>query len=327
MHKHNVVIGCLPSGVYGNTSAACVARDMVRSFPNLRFALMVGIGGGAPTPERDIRLGDVVVSEPKGELGEVLQYDLGKRLLNGEFKRAGQLNAPPRVLLGALPEVRRRHNDPRKRHSMDENLARMDDMPEYSRPTSDNLYRVDSRHHSGRTCDQYDPAGFVERPLRASDRAIAIHYSTIASGNSVMKNPTERDRYANDPELNVLCFEMEAAGLMNNFPCLVIGAGRRGGSEQEVSDVKQPLGLFASLGSKYLLLTCVSKRQVSEQVGEIVKWIVSWKEGEGPLPWDDFPQELDDLRAVERYLRKLLVALVERFNLSYVTTKAEPVKE
>jgi hypothetical protein len=43
---HNVVIGCLPDGRYGTSSAASVAKDMVRSFPNLRFALMVGIGGG-----------------------------------------------------------------------------------------------------------------------------------------------------------------------------------------------------------------------------------------------------------------------------------------
>ncbi|KAL6366095.1 hypothetical protein LRP88_00191 [Fusarium phalaenopsidis] len=222
IHKHNVVIGCLPSGIYGTTSAACVARDMVRSFPNLRFALMVGIGGGAPTRERDIRLGDVVVSEPKAELGGVLQYDLGKRLSDGEFKRTGQLNAPPRVLLGALPEVRRRHNDPRKRHSMAENLTRMDDMPEYSRPTSDKLYRVESRHRSGKTCDECDSSGLIERSPRPSDRTIAIHYGTIASGNTVMKDAAERDQYANDPALNVLCFEMEAAGLMNNFPCLVI---------------------------------------------------------------------------------------------------------
>lgn len=222
IQKHNVVIGCLPSGVYGTTSAACVARDMVRSFPNLRFALMVGIGGGAPTPERDIRLGDVVVSEPKGEHGGVLQYDLGKRLSDGEFRRTGQLNAPPRVLLGAFPEVRRRHNDPRQRHLMTANLARMDDMPEYSRPSSDKLYRADYRHRSGNTCDQCDHTGLVERPLRPSNRAIAVHYGTIASGNTVMKDAAERDRYANDSALNVLCFEMEAAGLMNNFPCLVI---------------------------------------------------------------------------------------------------------
>ncbi|KAL2673672.1 hypothetical protein Neosp_012115 [[Neocosmospora] mangrovei] len=222
IHKHNVVIGCLPSGIYGTTPAACVARDMVRTFPNLKFALMVGIGGGAPTPERDIRLGDVVVSEPKGELGGVLQYDLGKRLPGGKFHRTGQLNAPPRVLLGAFPEVRRRHNDPRKRHSMTDNVSRMDDIPEYSRPASDELYRADSRHHSGKTCDECDSSGLVERSPRPPCKEIMIHYGTIASGNTVMKDAAERDRYANDPSLNVLCFEMEAAGLMNDFPCLVV---------------------------------------------------------------------------------------------------------
>ncbi|KAJ4236801.1 hypothetical protein NW757_013377 [Fusarium falciforme] len=49
IHKHNVVIGSPPGGRYGTTSATGVAKDMIRSFPKLRFALMVGIGGGAPT--------------------------------------------------------------------------------------------------------------------------------------------------------------------------------------------------------------------------------------------------------------------------------------
>jgi nucleoside phosphorylase len=35
-----------------------------------------------------------------------------------------------------------------------------------------------------------------------------------------MKDASIRDRLAT--EQNVLCFEMEAAGLMNHFPCLVI---------------------------------------------------------------------------------------------------------
>jgi hypothetical protein len=48
-----------------------------------------------------------------------------------------------------------------------------------------------------------------------------VHYGTIASGNQVMRDAAERDRIST--ELNgVLCFEMEAAGLMNKFPCLVI---------------------------------------------------------------------------------------------------------
>lgn len=48
-----------------------------------------------------------------------------------------------------------------------------------------------------------------------------VHYGTIASGNQVMKNAHERDK-ASAQLGGVLCFEMEAAGLMNTFPCLVI---------------------------------------------------------------------------------------------------------
>ena len=47
------------------------------TFPRLRFGLLVGIGGAVPTPE-DIRLGDVVISQPDGTEGGVVQYDLGK---------------------------------------------------------------------------------------------------------------------------------------------------------------------------------------------------------------------------------------------------------
>lgn len=71
---HNVVVACLPAGSTGITPAATVAANMLRSFPSIRFGLMVGIGGGAPRrrarPNEDVRLGDVVVSIPQGELGK-----------------------------------------------------------------------------------------------------------------------------------------------------------------------------------------------------------------------------------------------------------------
>lgn len=220
--EHNVVIGCLPGGRYGMSSAAAVARDMARSFPSLKFALMVGIGGGAPTPKSDIRLGDVVVSMPQGNLGGVVQYDFGKRLQNGRFQRTNQLNAPPEVLLGAIPDMRRLHSDPRKPDRISEHLRRVDDMPEYRRPSEDRLYRTDYEHHSGVSCTHCEVAGLEVRLPRDSNREVVVHYGIIASANSVMKNAKERDQYARDPELNVLCFEMEAGGLMNNFPCLVI---------------------------------------------------------------------------------------------------------
>src|ERR1700722_19129141 len=59
---HNVVIVCLPAGRIGNNPAAAVVTQMRAAFKGIRFGLMVGIGGGVPSTEMDIRLGDVVVS-------------------------------------------------------------------------------------------------------------------------------------------------------------------------------------------------------------------------------------------------------------------------
>lgn len=67
--EHNVVIASLPTGVYGTTSAATTATKMLASFPSIRFGLLVGIGGGIPSEERDVRCGDVVVSKPHGTFG------------------------------------------------------------------------------------------------------------------------------------------------------------------------------------------------------------------------------------------------------------------
>ena len=49
-------------------------QDLLRSFPRVRFGLMVGVGGGAPSnpsdnPCQDILLGDVTVSNADGTSG------------------------------------------------------------------------------------------------------------------------------------------------------------------------------------------------------------------------------------------------------------------
>ena len=77
--QHNVVLACLPSGTTGISAAATAARDLLRSFPRVRFGLMVGVGGGAPSnpsdnPRQDIRLGDVIVSNPEGNSGKGRGY-------------------------------------------------------------------------------------------------------------------------------------------------------------------------------------------------------------------------------------------------------------
>lgn len=222
INGHNVIIGCLPAGVYGESSATNVAKDMIRSFPKLRFALMVGIGGGAPTEEHDIRLGDVVVSEPHNDHGGVVQYDRGKRMLDGKFQRTGQVNRPPLVLLGALNHMKDSHEDPDEPDKIAQHIMRMNNMPRFRRPTDDHLFCSDYHHQGGKTCANCSPERLVERSLRQTSREVEVHYGTIASGNSLMKNAKERDEFANDPDLEVMCFEMEAAGLMHTFPCLVI---------------------------------------------------------------------------------------------------------
>ena len=79
--QHNVVIACLPSGTLGTSSASTVAANLLRSFPRIRFGLLVGIGGGAPSsndPRKDLRLGDIVVSNPDGVHGELESRRLTK---------------------------------------------------------------------------------------------------------------------------------------------------------------------------------------------------------------------------------------------------------
>jgi hypothetical protein len=90
--KHNVIIAVLPDGEYGIAAAASVARDMLHSFPNLRIGLMVGIGGGAPSPKHDIRLGDIVVSAPRNGKGGVFQYGFGKTIQDQTFRTTGILD-------------------------------------------------------------------------------------------------------------------------------------------------------------------------------------------------------------------------------------------
>jgi hypothetical protein len=82
------------------------------------------------------------------------------------------------------------------------------------------LYEAEYDHSRGNaTCSQCDRGKLIHREPRAS-AVSAIHYGLIASGDQVMRHGATRDRLRR--ELDVLCFEMEAAGLMDSFPCIVI---------------------------------------------------------------------------------------------------------
>ena len=220
---YNVIIACLPAGMTGNNSAATVAKDMLRSFP-IKIGLMVGVGGGVWSKKVDIRLGDVIVSQPEGIHGGVVQYDFRKIEAGGIFKRIGSLNKPPRVLLNALQDIKIRHE--MEGNKLEEYLSQMISMMPrmaakytYQGAEHDRLYVPIYEHQDGEACNDCDMTQVIVRPLRTSSSP-RIFYGNIASGNTVMKHGPTRDQIAKDE--GIICFEMEAAGLMDSFPCLVI---------------------------------------------------------------------------------------------------------
>ncbi|KAL3435041.1 hypothetical protein BDV09DRAFT_81832 [Aspergillus tetrazonus] len=221
---HNVVFLCLPCGKYGTISAATAVATLRSTFTSIRFALMVGIGGGAPTMV-DVRLGDVVVSKPTGTFGGVVQYDFGKALPNGLFERAGSLDEPPSILLNAISGLESDPITTRKQVSTSiqsalERAEATQDPLQFQRPRHDWLFESSYHHESGHPdCSNCDRSQLVKRSERPSTE-LMIHYGLIASGSQVIKDSETRDEVARD--LGVICFEMEAAGIMNQCPSLVI---------------------------------------------------------------------------------------------------------
>ncbi|KAL2845287.1 purine and uridine phosphorylase [Aspergillus pseudoustus] len=223
---HNVVIACLPNGVYGTTSATTVAMDMISTFQSLRFGMMVGIAGGVPSEQADIRLGDVVVGKPANATGGVFQHDMGKLLQRGHLHTTGTLNKPPAILLTAMSKLQADHllTESKVTEYLESMCAQLGDhWRRFKRPDldSDRLFKSDYVHldPDSETCSGCDKSNEYLRPLRSLSNSPQIHYGAIASGNQVVRDSITRDQLA---QKGILCFEMEAAGLMDRFPCLVV---------------------------------------------------------------------------------------------------------
>lgn len=217
--QHGVAVICLPAGQLGTSAAAAAAVRMKSSFPALQYGLMVGIAGGVPSRTADIRLGDVVISQPQGHYGGVLQYDFGKTGPRGQHLPHGSLNSPNTTLLQAVGRLRASTlgGCDVSTSSLSLKLSEL-----FTRPGADTdcLFEAFYDHVLGDTCDQCLRDKLVQRSSRTNGN-IVIHYGTVASGNKVIKDGSTRDRISAEHG-GVLCFEMEAAGLMNIFPCLIV---------------------------------------------------------------------------------------------------------
>ncbi|KAJ0420271.1 hypothetical protein BJY00DRAFT_141637 [Aspergillus carlsbadensis] len=226
LNGHRIVIAYLPNGVYGTVSAATVISRMRLTFPRLRFGLMVGVGGGVPSQSNDIRLGDVVVSKPGERYGGVIQYDYGKTVQGGQFEPTGILNQPPQVLLTHMSQLQAKQmtgGENAISKIVSEVLELNPFMKERFLPpeqSTDYLFQS-TYHHAEKDsdCEKCDQDNLIIRQPRAMETPY-IHYGLIASGDQVVKDSETRDRLAQ--QHGILCFEMEAAGLMNELPTLVI---------------------------------------------------------------------------------------------------------
>ncbi|KAF3316766.1 hypothetical protein TWF173_001429 [Orbilia oligospora] len=211
--RHNVVVACLPDAQYGTNNAANVLTNLIRTFKFIRLGLMVGIGGGVPSTA-DIRLGDIVVGT------RVMQYDLGKIVEDGEIQRTAIAKIPHSSAGTVVSTLRAKHvlGQSRIPSILREKLG---EHPNYGRPDlPDRLFTANSQHISSTaSCDECDESKLITRVARLSFNPV-VHYGVIASGNKVIKSGTIRDNIAG--ELDAICFEMEAAGLMDILPCLPI---------------------------------------------------------------------------------------------------------
>ncbi|KAI9376192.1 nucleoside phosphorylase domain-containing protein [Aspergillus egyptiacus] len=263
---HNIVIACISNpGLYSASLTTC---SMLSTFANIRFVLLVGVGvgAGAPPPpppppshqpsyplggrtgEHDIRLGDVVVSQPEGAHGGVLDIGAGRWEENEEerFVVESHLNKPPRVLLNAAERLRsdhaigmgemgayirrvcekaaRTYHVP-GREEEEERLFAREAGPASN--SSDAEGRDGCLNYAGNhDCGPCEPGAahqeqhlLLPRPQRASN-APAIHHGLIASGNAAVVSARMRDNLRD--QYGVCCFETEAAAVMDVVPTLVV---------------------------------------------------------------------------------------------------------
>ncbi|KAF4551980.1 Ankyrin repeat-containing protein 7 [Elsinoe fawcettii] len=210
----HVVIACLPAGTYGKPKAAKVATNMSRSFEHLTLVLMVGVGGGVWSRAHDIRLGDVVVSEPTGPHPGLVEWDRGRT--ESAFVRTGALNPPSDRATNVLQDVKVSHKegDVALQDHIATAIQRRPglDRAYHAQPDrrTDRLFLPESRHRAGQDCSRCDIAKLVKRASRRHTGP-KISYGNIASGDKVVKNAYERDQIAQKEQ--IICFEMEAAGV------------------------------------------------------------------------------------------------------------------
>ena len=114
-------------------------------------------------------------------------------------------------------------NEVRGRSRLLEHVSKLERISEFQRmkTSRDVLFEAAYDHEGGQTCEHCSADRQQARPQRGNEESVVVHYGTIASGNQVIRDGHTRDKLRRELG-DVLYLEMEAAGLMNNLPCLVV---------------------------------------------------------------------------------------------------------
>jgi nucleoside phosphorylase len=231
INGHAVVFATCPPGETGNVNAGRLTGSMFKTFPNIRMAVLVGIGGGIPRPIPsedpldDIHLGDVVVGWPGDGKPACVYHDRGRSKVGSQTEMLGTMQNPDWRLINALGVLSSNHELGRTK--FDQQLTRLRGRKKFAYPgrERDRLFKA-THHHIGSYgshCMHCDPNELVRRPQRDEDdeHKLIFHCGRIATGTSVIQDGELRDRIRERCD-GALCVEMEAAGVDVNRQCLVI---------------------------------------------------------------------------------------------------------
>ena len=216
--KHSTVAVCLPNQNVGVVQASRCGDWLQREFPSLQHRFLVGIAGGIPDKNIDIRLGDIVIGT------HICKYDSGK-WVDGELQIRPALKEAPQGLQDAIPMFQALPQQKQSQLLEDElmKMRKLDSISgtQWIYPDAENVqdvlfepgYACSSPNQDPCHCDH---SKTVERDNRLS-KSPKVHYGLIASGDQVMKDDKRRDKLKDDFrkifKMDVLAVEMEAAGL------------------------------------------------------------------------------------------------------------------
>ncbi|KZM27862.1 uncharacterized protein EKO05_0010026 [Ascochyta rabiei] len=235
INGHAVVVATCPPGETGNVNAGRLTGSMFKTFRNIRMAVLVGIGGGIPSPEvseeslENIHLGDVVVGWPGDGKPACVYHDRGRSKVDGQFELVGTMQNPDWRLTNALGVLASDHE--LGRATFGDQLARLQrhkKKRKFAHPglEHDKLFRA-AYHHNGDYTSKCaacrDQSELVERPQRTEEdrQTLVFHRGRIATGNAVIQDGELRDQIRARCD-GALCVEMEAAGVDANRRCLVV---------------------------------------------------------------------------------------------------------